>query len=151
MANALQVSGAANVVSNTLVEIFSIGGPIGILFGLYGTTALLSAVISNGATVTLMFPIAIGFAQQSGLSLKCITYTLMLAASCSFATPVGYQTNIMVMGPGGYTTKDYIKYGLPLTFICMISSVILCYFVWADDIQPSREDWYDVPVPLNVP
>ena len=143
LGNALQESGAAAVISNTLVNVFSVGGDLGVLTGLYATTALLSAVISNAATVTLMYPIAVGFAYTMGIGLKCVTFILMLAASCSFSTPVGYQTNLMVMGPGGYSTMDFLKFGVPLTCIDLVISVLLSYYIWGDDLQPSRENYYD--------
>lgn len=149
LGNALDVSGAANVISNTLVSVFSIAGDIGVLFGLYASTALLSAVISNAATVTLMYPIAVGFAYSAGISLKCITFVLMLAASCSFSTPVGYQTNLMVLGPGGYTTMDFLKFGIPLTLLDMVISVLMAYWIWGDDYQPSRENYYDTPIDIE--
>merc|ERR1711862_378085 len=149
LGNALQVSGAADVISQTLVSVFSLAGKIGVLFGLYASTALLSAVISNAATVTLMYPIAVGFAYSAGISLKCVTYVLMLAASCSFSTPVGYQTNLMVMGPGGYTTLDFLKFGVPLTLLDMVISVFMAYWIWGDDYQASRENYYETPIDLN--
>ena len=149
LGNALQESGAASVISNTLVSVFSVAGDIGVLIGLYASTALLSAVISNAATVTLMYPIAVGFAYSAGISLKCVTFVLMLAASCSFSTPVGYQTNLMVMGPGGYTTLDFIKFGVPLTLLDMVVSVLMAYWIWGDDYQQSREYLYDTPIDVS--
>mmetsp|Transcript_4532 Transcript_4532/g.15942 ORF Transcript_4532/g.15942 Transcript_4532/m.15942 type:complete len:728 (-) Transcript_4532:26-2209(-) len=130
LGNALQDTGAATVISNSLINIFYIAGDIGVLFGLYLATAVLSAVISNGATVTLMFPIAQGFLDQTTLTVESIAFTLMLAASCCYSTPVGYQTNLMVLGPGGYTTGDFLKFGVPLTVINMVLAVVLIYLIW---------------------
>lgn len=130
LGNALQDTGAAVVISNTLINIFYVAGDIGVLFGLYLATAVLSAVISNGATVTLMFPIAQGFLDQTTLTVESIAFTLMLAASCCYSTPVGYQTNLMVLGPGGYTTADFLKFGVPLTLLNMVLAVCLVYLIW---------------------
>ena len=142
LGNALQYSGAANVISNTLLNVFSIGGRMGVIGGLYAATALLSAVISNGATVTLMFPIALELSYSAGISIRCITFVLMMAASCCFMTPIGYQTNLMVMGPGSYSTWHYLKFGFPLTVLNLFVTVILSYYVWADDFVPAYSHDY---------
>jgi di/tricarboxylate transporter len=96
LGNAMTETRAAAVLAESLLDVFGLAGDLGVLFGLYLITALMSAVISNAATVTLMFPIAIQFSQQMNLSYEAVLYTLMLAGSASFATPVGYQTNLMV-------------------------------------------------------
>ena len=141
LANALTNSGAANAIANSMLTLFEVAGSLGILMGLYLAVALMSAVISNSATVTLMYPIALGFATpETGLSQSACVYTLMLAGSACFATPIGYQTNLMVMGPGGYNTKDYLKFGLPLTLINM---VVVCVIAWLypwNDPDPQLED-----------
>jgi di/tricarboxylate transporter len=74
--------------------------------------------------------LAVAVAQQSGLEPKPFIMAIALAASCSFLTPIGYQTNLMVMGPGGYRPIDYFKVGLPLTVLVMITSLTLIPYVW---------------------
>ena len=93
--------------------------------GLYGAvyfaTALISSFVTNNAAAALMFPIAMGAAESAGIDLKMMTYALMLGAS-DFSTPFGYQTNLMVYGPGGYKTTDYLKCGTPLQFTLWLTS-----------------------------
>ncbi len=130
LGRALETTNAASEIAQSLLKILSPGGNITILFGVYIMTSLLTAVISNAATVTLMFPIAFEFSEQSGIPLKAMVYVLMMAGSSSFATPIGYQTNLMVQGPGGYTFFDFVKVGLPLTLISTVVSVCLVYAIW---------------------
>lgn len=132
LGNALQYSGAADVIANSLLELFSLGGRIGVLAGIYIATVSLSAVISNSATATLMFPIAVNMAYYSNISIRCVVMVLMMAASASFTTPFGFQTNLMVYTPGGYTAIDYLKFGLPMTFLNFIITVTLSYYIWVD-------------------
>jgi len=93
--------------------------------GLYGAvyfaTALISSFVTNNAAAALMFPIAMGAAEGAGIDLKMMTYAVMLGAS-DFSTPFGYQTNLMVYGPGGYKTTDYLKCGTPLQFTLWFTS-----------------------------
>ena len=81
----------------------------------YLATALFSAVITNNAAAVLMFPVALGMAQNLGADLLPFAITIAMAASASFATPIGYQTNLMVYGPGGYRFTDFLRIGVPLT------------------------------------
>ena len=80
----------------------------------YLVTALFTALITNNAAAVLVFPIAITLAQDLEVSVMPFIITIMMAASASFATPIGYQTNLMVYGPGGYRFGDYLRIGLPL-------------------------------------
>ena len=93
-------------------------------------TALLSAVATNNAAAVIMFPIAITTANNLGFSLLPFVITLMVAASASFSTPIGYQTNLMVFGVGGYRFSDYIRIGLPLTILVGLLTVILVPVNW---------------------
>lgn len=118
----MEKSGAAKQLANFIVDIFEPIGELGLLFGIYVGTALLSAVITNNAAVTLMFPV-INSILRSGSSpplrpktLRTL-YTLMIGASSSFSTPIGYQTNLMVHGPGGYTFMDWVIFGVPLQLL----------------------------------
>lgn len=77
----------------------------GVLGAVYFATALISSFVTNNAAAALMFPIAIGAADTAGIDLKMMSYALMLGAS-DFSTPFGYQTNLMVYGPGGYKVRD---------------------------------------------
>jgi di/tricarboxylate transporter len=83
-----------------------------------------SQVVANNAAAALIFPIAMGAAEIEGVDLALMAYTLMLAASAAFMTPFGYQTNLMVMGPGGYSTKDFLVFGTPMQVVLWISTTI---------------------------
>mmetsp|Transcript_3553 Transcript_3553/g.6729 ORF Transcript_3553/g.6729 Transcript_3553/m.6729 type:complete len:135 (+) Transcript_3553:2149-2553(+) len=100
MSNGLSNTGAAAQIEEFVVKIFRGSGPLGVLFGIYLATALLSAVITNNAAIALMFPIVAakgtGIADLQNLDKYAALYTMMVAASSSFSTPVGYQTNLMV-------------------------------------------------------
>jgi len=129
----LDNSGASEIVANSVLPAFqAMGGNVGVLFGLFVITAVLSSFITNAAAVTLMFPIAVQFIDSTGISVKAVLFTLMLAASSSFATAVGYQTNLMVVGPGGYTNKDFFKLGFPLCVISCLISVFLSSILYTD-------------------
>jgi len=106
------------------------GNPHLLVLGLYLVTVLLTEVITNNAAAALMFPVAMGMADAMGLSIVPLAVTIMMAASASFATPVGYQTNLMVMGPGGYHFRDYLVLGLPLTLITCLLSTLLIPLIW---------------------
>jgi di/tricarboxylate transporter len=83
-----------------------------------------SQVVANNAAAALIFPIAMGAAEIEGVDLALMAYTLMLAASAAFMTPFGYQTNLMVMGPGGYSTKDFLVFGTPMQVVLWISTTM---------------------------
>jgi di/tricarboxylate transporter len=96
----------------------------------YGATMVCNAVMSNNAAVVLMFPIAAATAERLGVSLLPFAVGLMMAGSNDFATPIGYQTNLMVYGPGGYRFSDYLRLGGPLNLLMWATAVILIPFIW---------------------
>ncbi|MCC5860208.1 MAG: SLC13 family permease [Ectothiorhodospiraceae bacterium] len=96
----------------------------------YLLTALFTAVITNNAAAVLMFPIALALAGDLGLSFMPFAVAVMLAASASFATPMGYQTNLMVFGPGGYRFADFLRIGLPLNLVTGVVAVLVIPLVW---------------------
>lgn len=127
ISNGMQDSGAAGQLAVFIVDLFKPLGQIGLLLGIYLGTALLSAVITNNAAVALMFPIIEGIIDRSdtkGASVYRMLYALMVGASSSFSTPIGYQTNLMVHGPGGYTFMDWVVFGLPLQLCLGIAAVL---------------------------
>ena len=101
-----------------------------LIAALFFITAAFSALISNVAAAVLVFPIAAATSAQLGMDLTPFAVTLMLAASASFATPIGYQTNLMVYGPGKYRFIDFLKMGLPLTLLVGITTVLIVPVVW---------------------
>ena len=75
-------------------------------------------MLSNAAAAVLVFPVAVRAAASAGLAVEPLAMAIAIAASCEFTTPVGYQTNLMVLGPGGYRLGDYLRFGGPLTLAC---------------------------------
>ena len=129
LGSALQITGAAESIAVSLVELA--GGDKGISLSLmFAVTALLSAVATNNAAAVIMFPIALTTANNLGVSVMPFVITLMVAASASFATPIGYQTNLMVYGVGGYRFSDYLRIGIPLTVLVGMTTVLLVPQVW---------------------
>jgi len=86
--------------------------------------SLLQNVVTNNAAAALLFPIAMNAAEQTGVSRLTMSYALMLGASASFMSPYGYTTNLLIFGPGGYRTMDFIKFGTPMQVVLWILSVI---------------------------
>lgn len=128
----MEKSGAAAALAGFIVGIFKGFGPIGLLFGIYVGTALLSAVITNNAAVTLMFPVIVSILNTPEKPIKPLPalYTLMIAASSSFSTPIGYQTNLMVHGPGGYTFLDWVRFGIPLQLLLGAAGVLTIHYLF---------------------
>lgn len=129
LGGAMDKTGAATAIAEAMVGLAA-GSPTASLVALFVLTAVFSAVISNLAAAVLVFPIAVAASQQLDADLIPFAVTLMIAASTCFSTPIGYQTNLMVYGPGNYRFTDFIRIGLPLTFIVGITTVLLVPVVW---------------------
>jgi len=127
--NALQSTGAAEAIAASLI-VPAGGNPWVALALVFAITAAFTAVITNNAAAVLMFPIALATAERLGVSFMPYAITIMVAASASFATPIGYQTNLMVYGPGGYRFGDYLRIGAPVTLLVGITTVAIVPFVW---------------------
>ncbi len=106
------------------------GEPWLVLAMIYFLTVLLTEMITNNAAAIVMFPIALSTAQNLNLDMTPFAVTVMIAASASFITPIGYQTNLMVFGPGGYRFMDYVKLGLPLSLMVAAMSIGLIPLFW---------------------
>lgn len=130
LGKALQNSGAAQTIAELVVRNTSWGGPVLVLGAIYLVTMVLTELLSNAAAAALMFPFAIAIAGQLGVSPRPFAITIMFAASLAFATPVGYQTNLMVYAPGGYRFTDFTRVGLPLNFIVWIIATALIPVFW---------------------
>ena len=118
-------TGLAGEISHTIVEVFSSLGPWGLLACVYALTSVFTACMTNNAAAVLMFPIAVALAAEQHLNPMPFVVAITVAASCEFSTPIGYQTNLMVMGPGGYKWLDYTRFGGPLTILCGVLCVLL--------------------------
>lgn len=127
---ALDESGAAAVIASGLVEVAEPLGPAGLLGAIYVTTALFTNVISNNAAAALMYPVAAATAQSAEIPFEPTLFVLMIAASASFATPIGYQTNLMVLGPGRYRFADFFRIGLPLQIVVGCVALVVSVYVW---------------------
>ena len=126
---ACQKTGIAEATAQFAVELFD-GSAYGSLIALFLVGAILTALISNMAAAVLLFPVIESTAQQLGVSLLPFAVTLMVAASVSLATPIGYQTNLMVYGPGNYRYSDFMKMGGLLTLIIGVVTVVLVPVIW---------------------
>ncbi|HLQ71946.1 MAG TPA: SLC13 family permease, partial [Bacillota bacterium] len=127
---AMLKTGLARWVADVLLDI---GMPMGLfvmLFLIYILTNVFTEVITNSAAAAMMFPIGMEVAQVLAINPTGIAVLIAIAASASFMTPIGYQTNLIVYGPGGYTFKDYLKAGCPLSLLVMFISVCTIYHVW---------------------
>lgn len=114
---ALEKSGTADWIAKALILSGKSLGPVGVLSALFLVTIFLTALITNAAAVSIVFPIAMSIAEQMALPYTPFFVAIAYAASGDFMTPIGYQTNLMVYGPGGYTFKDFIRVGGPLTVL----------------------------------
>lgn len=129
LSKALEQTGAAKFVSSTLLS--GVGENPWISLGaIYLITLLVTEVLSNNAAAVLMFPIAMATARDLSVNALPFVYVVMMAASAAFATPIGYQTHLMVYGPGGYRFSDYLKIGIPLDLIIAFVAVLCIPFVW---------------------
>ncbi|KAK3237341.1 hypothetical protein CYMTET_52576, partial [Cymbomonas tetramitiformis] len=135
---AIEQTGVADTLAGWFVDasLASGTGEAGIFTGIYIATVLLSNVMANNAAAALMFPVAASTAESQGINLSSMFYILMLAASASFVSPFGYQTNLMVWNPGNYQFSDFVRFGGPMQIWQMAISVIavllldVWYVVW---------------------
>jgi di/tricarboxylate transporter len=127
---AMQASGLAAEVGGLLVDGFEPLGAVGVLAGVLLATMILTELLSNNAAAVLMFPIALATASEAGLNFRPFAIAILIAASCSFLTPIGYQTNLLVFGMGGYRFRDFTRLGAPLTLLTIVVSLIVIPIVF---------------------
>jgi di/tricarboxylate transporter len=130
LAAAIETSGLADVVSGGLVGAFEGLGDTGVLLGMVVATVVLTGLVTNNAAALLMFPIALSTTASTGVDIRPLAVTIAVSASMDFLTPIGYQTNTMVYGPGGYRFFDYTRLGAPLTLLTVVIIVILVPVAW---------------------
>jgi di/tricarboxylate transporter len=113
---ALEKTGAADMIAYSLTSLAGTN-PFLLLVVTYFSVMLLTEMITNNAAAMLMLPVVLAIAEQSGLNQAPFVIAVMFAASASFATPLGYQCNLMVYGPGGYRFSDFLKIGIPMNLL----------------------------------
>jgi di/tricarboxylate transporter len=128
--HALTNSGVAAFIADLLIQSTASIGVLAIIICVYLLTNIFTEMMTNSAAAVLMFPIVMEVASTMDVSPAALAVAVAIAASASFATPIGYQTNLIVYGPGGYRFIDFLKTGLPLSFLTMITTTILIYFFW---------------------
>jgi di/tricarboxylate transporter len=126
LGTALAKTGVAKAFADQLIA-WSGGTPIGTLVAVYLVTFVLTELLSNATAAALVFPIAVAAAQAQGFDPKDAALVVMIGASASFSTPIGYQTNLMVQGPGGYRFVDFVRIGLPLG---ILTGVVALTCIW---------------------
>lgn len=126
---ALQSSGAAQLAAEQLLSLVG-DHPWLVLLGIYLLTSLATELITNNAAVALTFPIAQVTAAQMDINFMPFVIAIMIAGSASFATPLGYQTNLMVYGPGGYSLRDFLRIGVPMNLLMMAITVLITPWVF---------------------
>ncbi len=132
LGKALEVSGAAHAIvdqamtlaTSDVVTAVGLTTPLAALIMIYGAAVLSSELLTNNASAALLFPFAIATGESLGVSYMPYVVAVMLASSMAFATPIGYQTNLMVLGPGGYRFSDFARAGLPLDIVIFIMAVV---------------------------
>ncbi len=127
---ALQASGAVALIANSIAPYLGAMPVFLIIWIIYLLTSVLTELVSNNAVAVVMTPIAIGIAQALGIDPRALVVAVMVAASTSFATPIGYQTNMLVYGPGGYKFTDFMKVGIPLNLSIGILASALIPLIW---------------------
>ncbi|MDB4197773.1 SLC13 family permease [Ascidiaceihabitans sp.] len=123
---ALEASGAVALIVNAIAPALGNLPPFLIIWAIYLLTSVLTELVSNNAVAVVVTPIAIGLATALGIDPRPLVVAVMVAASASFATPIGYQTNMLVYGPGGYKFTDFMRVGIPLNLsIGVLASVVI--------------------------
>lgn len=128
---ALQFTGGADYLAHGLIVLMEGSSPVVIMGALFFLMMLLTNVLSNNASAVLFTPIAVGVANELGVNPMMFVYAVIFACNCSFITPIGYQTNLLVMAPGHYRFSDFIKAGLPLGILMWATYMIFC-LVWPE-------------------
>ncbi len=131
MGLAMERTGGAQYIAHYVVNGLQSYGPQVLLGGLFLLVAIMTNLLSNSATAILFAPIAISVGAETGIDPHIMVLTVLFAANCSFATPIAYQTNLLVMGPGHYKFKDFIRFGVPLILVIWLSYIFMLPYVFS--------------------
>lgn len=126
----LQASGAVELIAGGVAPLLTGLSPVLIVWSIFLLTSVLTELVSNNAVAVVVTPVAIGLAGALGVDARPLVIAVMVAASASFSTPIGYQTNTLVYGPGGYAFKDFMKIGIPLNLSIGVISALLIPVIW---------------------
>ncbi|WP_208347552.1 SLC13 family permease [Pseudaestuariivita rosea] len=127
---ALEASGAVRLIVEAIAPALGDLPPFLIVWAIYLLTSVLTELVSNNAVAVVVTPIAIGLADAIGIDARPLVVAVMVAASASFATPIGYQTNMLVYGPGGYRFTDFLRVGIPLNLSVGLLASAIIPFIW---------------------
>lgn len=127
---ALQSSGAVVMIADAISPVMTVLPPFFIVLVVYLLSSILTELVSNNAVAVVMTPVAIGLATALGVDPRPLVVAVMVAASASFATPIGYQTNTLVYGPGGYKFADFLKFGIPLNLTLAPIASFVIPMIW---------------------
>lgn len=130
LGTALETTGAATLLAQSILSVTSSLSPVWILVLVMVVAMILTDVINNSATALLMSPIAVTLAQQLHVNVDAFLMAVAIGASCAFLTPIGHQSNTIVMVPGGYKFGDYWRVGLPMQILILLTSVPMLVWVW---------------------
>ncbi|MFN6980217.1 MAG: SLC13 family permease, partial [Gemmobacter sp.] len=126
----LDASGAVRLVADAVSPYLALVPPFAVVFAVYAFTSALTEVVTNNAVAVILTPIAIGLAANLGVDPRPLIVAVMMGASACFATPIGYQTNTLVYGPGGYRFTDFLRVGLPLNVTMAIAASLVIPLLW---------------------
>ncbi|WP_309627095.1 SLC13 family permease [Brevundimonas sp.] len=121
---AIEVTGLAATGAGALIHVIRPMGPLGALIVLYGVTLFATELLSNATVAVLITPIAVALAESLGVDPRPFLVCVMMAASAAFATPFGYQTNVLVFNMGGYSYMDFVRVGLPLNLVTWVAAMV---------------------------
>ncbi len=130
MSAALEKTGASAFYAGAFLDLFGGLSPVYVLGGVIMLTSISTHLLSNNATAILLLPVAIAAAQGLAVDPKPFIVAVCFGASACFATPIGYQTNLLVYGPGGYRFSDYLKLGIPLNLLVLVMGTLFIPMLW---------------------
>ncbi len=130
LGSAMEKTGAADLYARGVMSLFRDAGPVVLLAGIVTFTSLMSTFVSNNSTAVLMIPLVVKMAASMGVDPRAFIVATAFGASAAFASPVGYQTNLLVYSPGGYRFLDFVKVGLPLNLIVAVGATLLIPIFW---------------------
>jgi len=123
-------SGVAELIARGMLTFLVPFGEVGVLVGVYVVTAVLGSMMLNKAAIALLFPVVLTIALDTGMDPIGLILCMTFAAAANFISPVGFQTNLMVYGPGGYRIVDFVKVGLPLNVLLIVAATLLIPMMW---------------------